>query len=119
MANPVSRERVKKINIGRERPERYNPILAIKYGIVYKSYPSAKFASADGYDADSIYQTCVGRRKTYRGMIWMYLSDYESLVQYIKELSLKPSMRRRELMAKLTATSHYKNHRTQLGSQSQ
>ena len=50
MHNPISMKRVKKINIGRERPERYNPILAIKDGIVVKSYQSAKFAIKDGYN---------------------------------------------------------------------
>ena len=91
MLNPITRKRTSKQSSERSRPEKYRPVVAIKDGIVVKSYQSAKFAIKDGFSDASIYQACIGKRKTYRGMIWMYLSDYESLVQYIKELKLDPN----------------------------
>jgi hypothetical protein len=86
MRNPHAISKCRQINLGRERPEKFNPILRIKNGVVDKTYKSTKFTTADGFEVRSVYQACVGKRKTYKGYIWMYLSDYESLVQHIKEL---------------------------------
>lgn len=88
--NPISYKRNNESLRGKPRPHKYNPVIAIKDGIVTHSYKSAKFATSDGFNPDSIYQCCKSKRKTYRGMIWMYLSDYESLVQYFKELHSNP-----------------------------
>jgi len=87
--NPISYKRNNDSRKGKPHPQNYRAVVAIKEGIVIHSYKSAGFAAADGYNADSIYQACIGKRKTYRGLIWMYLSDYESLVQYVKELYSK------------------------------
>lgn len=89
MCNPIAKQRMKVVN-QRPHPEKYNPILCIKDGIVQKSYKSTKFAKEDGFNEASVYQACKGKMKTYKGLVWMYLSDYESLVHYIKELSTKP-----------------------------
>ena len=90
MHNPHAINRCRKINIGRARPEKYNPVLRMKDGIVVKTYESTKFAKEDGFEESGVYQACIGKRKTYKGFVWMYLSDYETLVQYVKELSAKP-----------------------------
>ena len=87
MRNPHAINRCRRINLGRERPEKYNPVLCIKDGIVTKTYDSTKFAKQDGFKECGIYQACTGKRTTYKGYMWMYLSDYESLVQYIKDLN--------------------------------
>ena len=84
--NPISYKRNNDSRKGKPQPSAYNPVIAIRDGIVVHSYKTAKHATQDGYDPASIYQNCKGLRKTYRGMIWMYLSDYESLIQYVKEL---------------------------------
>lgn len=89
MCNPIAKQHMKVV-YKRPRPEKYNPILCIKDGIVQKSYKSTKFAKEDGFDEAGVYQACTGKRKTYNGLVWMYLADYESLVQYIKELTTKP-----------------------------
>ena len=83
--NPISYKRNNDSRKGKPRPSAYNPVIAIRDGIVVHAYKTAKHATQDGYDPASIYQNCKGLRKTYRGMIWMYLSDYEALVQYFKE----------------------------------
>lgn len=84
--NPITASRNSSAKRGKQHPHNFSPVVGIKDGIVVHSYKSAKFAITDGYSVDAIYQACKGKRKTYKGMIWMYLSDYESLVQYIKEL---------------------------------
>ena len=84
--NPISYKRNNESRRGKPRPCSYSPVVAIKEGIVVQSYKTAKLAIQDGYSPAGIYQSCKGKRKTYRGMIWMYLTDYETLVQYIKEL---------------------------------
>ena len=86
MRNPHAVSKCCRINLGRKRPEKYNPVLRMKDGVVVKTYESTKFAKEDGFEESSVYQACTGKRKTYKGFVWMYLSDYEALVQYVKEL---------------------------------
>lgn len=86
MHNPYAIDRCRKVNIGRKHPEKYNPIVCLKDGVVVKNYQSTIFAEDDGFKSRCVYQACTGKRKTYKGYLWMYLSEYETLVQYIKEL---------------------------------
>jgi hypothetical protein len=84
--NPITLKKSSQSKINKPHPHNYNPVVGIRDGIVTYSYRSAKFAEVDGFSPDGIYQACKNKRKTYKGMIWMYLSDYERLVQYVKEL---------------------------------
>ena len=85
--NPITREHTRIANTKKLHTKNCKPILAIKDGIVIKNYKGIISVVADGYNSACVFQAVSGRRKTYKGMIWMYLSDYESLVRYFKELS--------------------------------
>ena len=88
MHNPLTVEHCRKLNLGRERPEQYKPVVAIKNGVVEKRYDSIKSAISDGFTNCGIINCCAGRYSLHYGYKWMYLSDYESLInQDVKEQS--------------------------------
>lgn len=49
-------------------------------GDLVKTYPSMKNAELEGYSHSAIYAVANNKRKSHGGYKWMYLSDYESLV---------------------------------------
>ena len=86
MNNPLTIEHCRQLNTGRERKEQYKPVVALKDGIVVKQYDSIKSAIKDGYRGCAISNVCAGRDNSHYGYKWMFLSDYESLVnQNVKE----------------------------------
>lgn len=87
MKNPLTVAYIKSLKIGKDRPEIYRGVVAIKDGELFKKYDSFKSASLDGYSSRNIYKACTGRSRSYRGFRWMYLSDYENLVSMSKNFS--------------------------------
>ena len=87
MLNPLTRQHISKILKGRNIPKLYKPIVSLKEGELYKQYPSFKSLNEDGHNSRSVYAVCVGLRKSYHGFRWMYLSDYENLVNMSKNSS--------------------------------
>lgn len=88
MHNPLTVEHCRKLNLGRKRQEQYKPVVAIKNGVVEKRYDSIKSAISDGFTNCGIINCCAGRDSSHYGYKWMYLSDYESLInQEVKEQS--------------------------------
>ena len=71
---------------GQVDPKR-KPIVQIKDGVAIRVYNSAYEAGIEGHSKASIQRVLKGKMKRHHGCEWMYLSDYESLVQYVKELS--------------------------------
>lgn len=66
-------------------PTLRKPVVQLKDNIVIKVFNSIFEAERQfGYSAPHIIGICKGRGKTYRGYKWMYLSDYESLVNKSK-----------------------------------
>jgi len=49
-------------------------------GSLVKTYPSMKHAELEGYSHSAIYAVANNKRKSHGGYKWMYLSDYENLV---------------------------------------
>ena len=74
MQNPITKEVLKATHLGHVPI----PVVAVKDGKLFKEYQSATSAQEDGYKRDSICRVCCGKRKTHRGLKWMYLSDYEN-----------------------------------------
>jgi hypothetical protein len=68
---------------GRIDPKR-KPIVTFKEGNVYKIYSSMWEASLEGHVNSAILRVLRGQLKTHHGLQWMYLSDYESLVNKSK-----------------------------------
>jgi hypothetical protein len=77
MQNPITKEVNSKSRTGREYPTLRKPVVAIKDGKIYQRFSSLSDVEDYGYRNRCVYRVCVGMRKTYRKMRWMYLSDYE------------------------------------------
>jgi len=84
MRNPLTRQHISKLKKGRDVPSLYKPIVSLKDNILCKIYPSFKSLASDGHYSRSVYAVCTGRKNSYHGYQWMYLSDYESLVSMSK-----------------------------------
>ena len=70
--------------IGRVDPKRI-PLVTLKNGIPYKVYSSMHEAhNTDGHQNSAILRVLRGQLKTHHGLQWMYLSDYESLINKSK-----------------------------------
>lgn len=80
MHNPLTIEHCRNMNLGRIYPTLRKPIIAIKDGIVVKQYQSIKDAVNEGFTRCGISNCCAGRDQTHYGYKWMYLSDYENLI---------------------------------------
>ena len=80
MLNQLTRNFRRNMYLGIERPCVYKPVVAFKDGVVFKIYESIKSAVRDGFTGCCISNCCSGREKSHKGYTWMYLSDYESLV---------------------------------------
>lgn len=55
-------------------------VVALNNGVCYKTYTSISSVKTDGHDPKSVWLSCNGHRKQHHGYKWMFLSDYESLV---------------------------------------
>ena len=56
------------------------PVVQIKDGMVIARYKSLGEADRNGYKKTSVSATINGRLKTYRGCVWMLLSDYDKMI---------------------------------------
>lgn len=68
---------------GRVDPKR-KPLVALKDGVVAKTYASLWDTLKDGHQASAIIRVIRGELKTHHGFAWMRLSDYESQVSMSK-----------------------------------
>jgi hypothetical protein len=83
MQNPITKQVVKNTHFGHAPI----PVVSLNGNTIVKKYSSATDATKDGFKRASICSVCAGRRKTHYGLKWMYLCDYENLVnQNVKEL---------------------------------
>lgn len=84
MKNPLTIEHLRKINIGRSLPQNYRPVVSVDKKGNIKKYESIKSCVAEGFKSSAISDVCAGRRRTHKGLRWMYLSDYENLINKSK-----------------------------------
>ena len=68
---------------GRVDPKRI-PIVALKDEQLYKKYNSIWDIQFDGHFRSAVLRVLKGKLKTHHGFQWMYLSDYESLINKSK-----------------------------------
>lgn len=89
-SNPITKARRRKImHITRKKisEARSIPVVRLnpKDANDIKIYQSATFAAkSDGFSQSDIRKVCIKKRKQYRGYHWMYLSDYENLINMSK-----------------------------------
>lgn len=84
MKNPLTIEHLRKINIGRSLPQNYRPVVSVDKKGNIKKYESIKSCVAEGFKSSAISDVCAGRSRTHKGLRWMYLSDYENLINKSK-----------------------------------
>lgn len=70
------------------KPKRREKVVCLNDDIVVKIYDSPISTIKDGFEHSCVVAVCNGKRKNHKGYQWMYLSDYESLInQDVKEQS--------------------------------
>jgi len=68
--------------MGRVDPKR-KPVVAIKDGITLV-YPSINSVETNGHSRSAVTRVIQNKLKTHHGFQWMYLSNYESLINKSK-----------------------------------
>lgn len=64
------------------------PVVALENGVCIKTYPSITSVKKDGHDPKRVSIVCDKRGKRHHNYNWMYLSDYQNLInQNVKEQS--------------------------------
>jgi len=84
MLNPNTVEHCRKLGESIDRSYRNHPIVAFEGNRLVKRYQSINDAVQDGFISCSVSQACSGKLKTYRGLRWMYLEDYENSISMSK-----------------------------------
>ena len=82
--NPISRKKQSDSHKGKEFPSRWKPIVCIQKNGTVKYYKSVTDANKDGYQRSSICYSIKHPDSPTRKRKWMYLSDYEKLVNMSK-----------------------------------
>ena len=82
--NPITKERISRAKLGVYNTGLSKKVAQLKDGILIRIFPSSCEAGRNGYIQQSINDCCRGRMKQHKGYQWMYLSDYESLINKSK-----------------------------------
>lgn len=85
--NPLTRTKRSLIMQGRFNGKCSTPIVKLLNGVLIEKYPSIAEANREGFQQQNIMKCCKGMRKTHAGFEWMYLSDYENLINKSKNES--------------------------------
>lgn len=88
MKNPLTIKHISVLSSKIKHQSQYTKVVRISMiDNTIKHYQSLSSTKDDGFTPHSVYLACSGRIKTHKGHKWMYLSDYEKLVnQNVKEL---------------------------------
>lgn len=84
MQNPNTIMHCRNLNLNRIYPTLRHPVVALRNNIVIKQYNSIKEAAVDGHKSCGISNCCAKRTPTYHGYKWMYLEDYNTLINKSK-----------------------------------
>lgn len=83
--NPITKKRMSDAKIGIENSHLMKPIVKLLNGVVVKRYKSLSQAvREDGFRQSGISAVLTGKYRTSGGYEWMYLSDYEILINNSK-----------------------------------
>lgn len=85
MQNSNTVAHLSKINLGKSMPTLHKPIVQLKDNIYIRTFDSITSAAQTlNCSMGAITNVCQGKLKTHHGFQWMYLSDYESLINKSK-----------------------------------
>lgn len=82
--NPLTYSRTLEANQSKLNGIDSTPVAQIKDGICLCIYPSQSEAARNSFSQNHISECCKGIRKTHKGYQWMFLSDYENLINKSK-----------------------------------
>jgi hypothetical protein len=74
------------VQTGVKKPSLHKQVVSIKDGKIQQVFETLRSVKDYGYSVCMVGLVCKGKRKQHKGFEWMYLSDYETLVnQNVKE----------------------------------
>ena len=82
--NPFTKKNASKARLGKPIVRLQKPIVQLLNGVVVDRFPCIKAASEKGFDKNQISLCCNKLRMTHKGYEWMFLSDYETLINISK-----------------------------------
>lgn len=82
--NKISKVKRRTSLIGRDCSFNFKPVCQLLNGKLLKVYASVKETANDGFAPKNVSATCRGRARFHAGFEWMYLSDYETLINKSK-----------------------------------
>lgn len=88
MNNPVTRNRLSSSKKGKYNTPKSMPVVQIMNGELINTFPSIMEATRHGFTHSSVLQCCRGKLHHHKGFEWMFLSDYENLINKSKNSSL-------------------------------
>ena len=91
MSNPLTIAILKEMNVGRKHPNNHHPTVALKDGKLIYVFNKLTDCKKYGFNNTVVSSICVGRRKTHKGFTFMYLSDYENLINKSKNSLPNPN----------------------------
>lgn len=87
MNNPITRSRISLSKKGKYNTPKSMPVAQIMNGELINTFPSIMEATRHGFTHSSVHQCCRGKLRHHKGFEWMFLSDYENLINKSKNSS--------------------------------
>ena len=84
MNNPIAKKRQSEAMKGRFNNWRSKKVVQLKNKTIISIFNSACEAGRNGYTTSSVNACCRGKLKYHKGYQWMFLSDYEALINLSK-----------------------------------
>lgn len=82
--NPFTLSKNREIRLGKPIPNLQKPIVQLLNGELINTFPSIKSTTLLGFNKNTISLCCNNRRHSHKGYQWMFLSDYENLINKSK-----------------------------------
>ena len=82
--NPITLSKSREVRLGKPMPKLQKPIVQILNGNLVKTFPSIKSTTEFGFNKNQISMCCNKIIATHKGYQWMFLSDYETLINNSK-----------------------------------
>ena len=82
--NPISRYRNSKSKLGVYNTSRAKKVVQLKDNRLIHIFNSSQEAGRNGYNSKNVSQCCRREKHSHKGYQWMFLSDYEALINKSK-----------------------------------
>lgn len=82
--NPITKAKSRDVRLGKPIPKLQKPVVQILNGDLIRIFPSIKSTTELGFNKNQISMCCNKIRATHKGYQWMFLSEYETLINKSK-----------------------------------